>query len=338
MEQNLNAVQKLSRDLAMSAVSLSDDEARFLVDAYYMMQDNRIRTAGQIRSMSSTGEPHAVLAWLLGENEVLEKQVARALDKYSAASPVGEWARSQKGIGPIIAAGLLAHIDITKCPTAGHIWSFAGLDPRVKWHSAADIAQMAKDAGKDIDQVIASVAAKIGRSPGNILRLAQTFARKRSKEEGEDIAVVEITREDALRALKTRPWNASLKTLCWKIGESFVKVSGDENAFYGQLYRKRKLQELADNDVGKFAAQAAAKLENFNIGKGTDAYKAYAAGRLPPAHIHARAKRYAVKMFLSHLHDVWYREHFEEAPPKPFAIAMLGHAHYIEPPSQASGE
>lgn len=37
------------------------------------------------------------------------------------------------GIGPVIAAGLLAHIDIEKAPTVGHIWRFAGLDPTVTW-------------------------------------------------------------------------------------------------------------------------------------------------------------------------------------------------------------
>ena len=32
-----------------------------------------------------------------------------------------------RGIGPIAAATLCAHIDITKCPTVGHIWAFAGM-------------------------------------------------------------------------------------------------------------------------------------------------------------------------------------------------------------------
>ena len=43
------------------------------------------------------------------------------------------WARSIYGIWPVLAAGLLAHIDIEQAPTVGHIWSFAGLDPTKKW-------------------------------------------------------------------------------------------------------------------------------------------------------------------------------------------------------------
>ena len=60
-----------------------------------------------------------------------------------------------------------------------------------------------------------------------------------------------------------------------------------------------------------------AKLEKYKIGKTTDAYKAYSVGKLPPAHIHARAKRYAVKMFISHLHEIWYEVELGKPAPVP---------------------
>ena len=44
-----------------------------------------------------------------------------------------------------------------------------------------------------------------------------------------------------------RPWNASLKTLSWKIGESFVRRSRDEDATYGRFYRERKQLEIERN-------------------------------------------------------------------------------------------
>ena len=40
---------------------------------------------------------------------------------------------SQLGVGPVITAGLLAHLDIERAPSAGHFWSFAGLNPNMKW-------------------------------------------------------------------------------------------------------------------------------------------------------------------------------------------------------------
>lgn len=266
--ETLPPIERLSRDLKRAAVTLTPMEARFLVDAYYQMQENRKRAGNQSRALTESGEPHEVLGWLFDQSHVLEKQVARALDAYSDGHPVGQWSRSIVGIGPVIAAGLLAHIDINKAPTVGHIWRFAGLDPTSEWKKG-----------------------------------------------------------------QKRPWNASLKTLCWKIGESFVKVSGNPKSFYGNVWKERKALEIERNDAGLFKEQAEAKLEKFKIGKTTEAYKWYSQGMLPPGHIHARAKRYAVKLFLAHWHDAAYRNEFGSAPPMPYAIAQLGHAHYIAPPS-----
>jgi len=263
------AIRKLTKDERNATATLGKDEARFLVDAYYQLQDNRIRSDGQVRSMSKDGEPHATLQWLADMNRTLEESIKAALDVYSNSSPVGRWMREQKGIGPVIAAGFLAHLDITKAETAGAFWSFAGLDPRKEWSKG-----------------------------------------------------------------QKRPWNASLKVLCWKLGESFVKVSGYDDAFYGKLYKQRKEIEQAKNEAGEFADQAAAKLERFKIGKGTDAYAAYSQGKLPPAHIHARAKRWAIKVFLSNLHHVMYVEHHGKEPPLPYAIGILGHAHRIPVPGR----
>ena len=263
----MDPVDVLVRDLRKSAIDLGKDEARFLVDSYYQMQDDRKRSDNQLRSIYDTEEPHQILGWLATQNRRMENQIKAALDIYSDNHPAGQWARSQMGIGPVITAGLLAHIDIRKAPTVGHIWNFAGLNPGVTWEKG-----------------------------------------------------------------KRRPWNAELKTLCWKIGESFVKVSGKEDAYYGQVYKSRKESESFRNEKGEFKEQAAQILIDRNIGKDTDAYKAYIKGKLPPAHIHARAKRLAVKLFLSHFHHVWYELEYGQSPPQPYAIAILGHAHYLKPP------
>ncbi|MHB8069867.1 MAG: hypothetical protein ACYDIC_18395, partial [Desulfobaccales bacterium] len=81
----------------------------------------------------------------------------------------------------------------------------------------------------------------------------------------------------------------------------------------------------------EFRDQAVEKLKKFNIGKNTEAYKYYSIGKLPPGHIHARAKRYAVKIFLSHYHARAYELEFGEKPPAPYPLAIMGHAHYIGP-------
>ena len=264
MEETRQSVERLTRDLRNSAILMSNQEARFLVDCYYMLQDNRLRTSAQVRALNEGAEPHLLMGWIEEQSRILENQIKSTLDKFSMANPVGEWSRSICGIGPVIAAGLLAHIDITKAPTVGHIWSFAGLEPNAKWEKG-----------------------------------------------------------------KKRPWNASLKCLCWKIGESFVKVQNNENDIYGQLFVERKAKEIAKNEAGDFEEQAAIGAKR--VGKSTEAYKHYSKGRLPPGHIHARAKRWAVKLFLAHWHEVAYREEYGTAPPNPYPIAHLGHTHKIEP-------
>jgi hypothetical protein len=264
----LDPVTRLTRDIRNAATLLSINEARYLVDSYYQIQEYRKSAGNQARSLVTAGEPNEVISWLFKQQETLEGQIKRALDAWTDSNELGQWSKSIVGIGPVISAGLLAHIDIAKAPTAGHIWRFAGLDPTMKW------------------------------------------------EKGEK-----------------RPWNASLKTLTWKIGESFVKVSNNPKDFYGKIYQERKDLESRRNDEGAFAQQAADKLERFKIGKDTEAYAAYSSGKLPPAHIHSRAKRYAVKLFLAHYQHVGWKLIFKTDPPRPYVIEHLGHGDYIAPPN-----
>jgi hypothetical protein len=268
VKPDLDSIKRLTRDLAQASLTLSDAEARFLVDSYYLMQENRIRAAAQVRELNKTEEPHAILDWLFTQSEVLESQIRRSLDRWSGSKEIGVWLKSITGIGPVLAAGLMAHIDIEKAPTAGHIWSFAGLNPETKWEKNT-----------------------------------------------------------------RRPWNANLKVLCWKIGESFIKVSGNPNDVYGKIYFERKLFEQKRNDSGANAAIAKEKLELKRFKKDTVSYKRYSEGFLPDIQIHRRSSRYAVKLFLAHFHEVYYWLTFHKMPPMPYAMAYLEHAHKIDPPN-----
>ena len=131
--EELEPIKRLNRDLKKAAKDLTATEARFLVDAYYIMQKDRIRADHQQRTLEKAGEPNQLLGWLSENTATLERNIKSALGTYSQHNPVGKWAESIIGIGPVISAGLLAHIDITKAPTVGHIWSFAGLNPTMKW-------------------------------------------------------------------------------------------------------------------------------------------------------------------------------------------------------------
>ena len=266
--ETLPPLERISRDIRRAAVELTDTEARYLVDTYYQVQEFRIASAAQSRSLTDAGEPAAFVTWTQVTLEYVESQIKHALDRYTDNHIVGRWSKSIVGIGPVIAAGLLAHIDITRAPTAGHIWAYAGLDPTKTWERG-----------------------------------------------------------------QKRPWNAKLKVLCWHAGESFVRFHNHPRDVYGHVYAERKALEVERNERGDFRDQAAQILKDKTFRGETVAKAAYEAGRLPDAHIHARAKRYAVKLYLAHWHHVAYETHYGELPPKPYIIEHGGHTHYLAPPN-----
>ncbi len=420
-------VQKLSKDLKKAAKSLSDAEARYSVDLYYAVQDMRKRAANQESAFEKSGEPHEMTSFFAKQMKRLEDQIKLSLDVYSYNHPVGEWLRGNKGIGPVIAAGLLAHIDIRKAPTVGHIWRYAGLDPTMKWHGRGvlDVIKAARKAEKSEWAALLWLSRAIHTRPSTILANAGLIEKEQilTPEQAQAIVIkhghtqplkavfhadnilAEGIAPEALadvykeaysplmrlnesawtkigKSLAKRPWNSELKTLCWKASDSFRKTSGsgtDENprtpSPYGLLYKDRKAKEVAKNEAGEYAETALGIIASKKIGRDKDAYWWYTgewtrnpkfnpaletmmqsvradhpemteAGalevaldslkpelkpKLPPAHIDARAMRYAVKIFLSHLHEIMYKRILKKNPPLPYPIAHLEHVHKIEP-------
>ena len=111
---------------------LGQREARWLVDQYYQIQDFRIQSANQVRQ-SGEEEPNRVLSWMAESMRRLESDIQKALGEFSDQYTIGQWMQSITGIGPVISAGLLSHLDVRECKTAGHFWRFAGMDPTQKW-------------------------------------------------------------------------------------------------------------------------------------------------------------------------------------------------------------
>lgn len=336
----LQPVTKMNKDIKVSAATLSDNQARFLVDTYYQMQNKRIRSAGQVRSMQN--EPHEVLDWLNIQDLFLENQIKGALDVYSANHPVGKWMRSICGIGPVISAGFLSYIDITRCKTAGTIWRFAGLDPTDIWGGRSYAIKLYEQVEADIshkvltfnneiekfDEILKEICRINGR---NYLTYKKKF--KFTEQDENDELKFDLNKKNIIAIMSKRPFSANLKVLCWKLGESFVKVSGNENDFYGKIYIKKKQEITALNEMFHYKEKCKEKLEIYKIGKTTEAYASYSEGKLPKGHIHAMSKRYAVKIFLSHLHEVWFMKQYGVMPPNPIPLKLVNHKNKIEVPN-----
>lgn len=302
---------RLSRDLVVAASTMGDAEARYLVDAYYMTQENRKRTDNQTRSFGEE-EPHVLIAWLAEKNRTIEHQVARALDAYTKGHLMGSWMREVVGIGPVLSAGLLAHIYMgTWCH-------------HCKAHSAlACQARQADPKNHKVDKDTGMTRFLIPHeyTPENSCPTVGHIWQ---------FAGIAGDGQKPWEKGKIRPFNGQLKVLCWKVGQSFMKLSGRPDCYYGRVYRDRKAFEISRNESGQLASQAASQLPHFN--RATEAYKWYAQGKLPPAHIDARARRYAVKLFLSHLHGEWHQRQFGTPAPLPYPIAYLDHVHFIPSP------
>ena len=120
---------------------------------------------------------------------------------------------------------------------------------------------------------------------------------------------------------------------CWLMGESFVKVSGNEKDEYGKLYRKRKEYESAKNERGEYAELARLRIEKGKTARvkmEPGLLAIFESGKLPAAALHERSKRWAVKLFLAHWHEAAYKLHYGVPAPLPYPIAHLGHVHKIE--------
>jgi hypothetical protein len=257
---------RFSRDVRNLTESLDQASARKIVDAYYTLQENRMAFAAQTRELEKQGSPHELVALLYDGLYRMEKALKAPLQQFAGSTVEGKWALEQYGIGPVLAAGLLAHIDITKAPTAGSVWRYAGLDPTQTWEKG-----------------------------------------------------------------QKRPFNAELKTLCWKIGQSFMKFSGKEDCFYGQLYKQDKARRIEKNNAGDYSDFAKSILEKKNF-KVNQTRAKLETGKLSDAQIDAQARRFAVKIFLSHYHAVAYQAHHGTPAPRPYIIAHGDHVHEIAIP------
>jgi hypothetical protein len=259
----LPEIETLERKIRTTAAELPPEEARLLVLLYYQLQEHRIATGNQAKS----GGDNPILLHYHTQLSALEKSLPPLLGRWAQSQTIGKWSLSQIGVGPVMAAGLLAHIDIVKFPSVSHLWSFAGQNPMAKW-------------GKG----------------------------------------------------EKRPWNAQLKVLCWKIGDSFVKLNKHPECYYGRIYAHRKEIEVSRNEQGAFAEQAAQVLENRKI-KEERTLSFYKAGKLPPGHLDMRARRYAVKRFLSHYYVVGFEAAHGTPAPRPYVETVLGHTHIDAPPN-----
>lgn len=245
------------------------EDIKATVSQYYTVQNQRIALNNQVKAAIRAGADCTMLEHYCNQFMVTEKNIKIYLDTYTDNHPIGEWMKGIVGIGPVIAAGLLSYLDITKVRTSGGFLRYIGWD---------------------------------GETP--------------RRKKGEKLT-----------------HNPKARTLCWKLGNSFRMRYNDPNCYYGKLYEAKKAYYKEKNENLEYAERAKKILSEYNYSDGTNSKEAYLAGKLPDAQIDAMAIRFCIKIFLSHLFDVWYMWEYGEYPPVPYAKAHLGHVHIDSVPN-----
>lgn len=317
--------RRLNGDLRKAAATLERDEARYLVDTYYQIQEDRKSHKNRERAAAEDQEPNLFMSWVGGRYVELEAKIKMAMKAYANQSHTGRWTLGLFGFGEVFAGGLIAYLDITRAPNAGSLWRFCGVDGKVEWKSSAKAERIVKENVKRKKPTQAEadkIAIKIGIKPQQL----QQRMRFLLQDEGE--GEIRLTRELLRKAVAMRPWNARAKVLIWKIGDRIRVFSNKKKSYYGPLYREYKARLVVRNEAGDFSDQAAQTLKDVPNHKQK---KILAEGQLPPGQIEARALRWVGKLFLSHWHEVAYYDHYGQVAPKPYALAHLNHAHYIPP-------
>jgi hypothetical protein len=207
------------------------------------------------------------------------------------------------------------------------------LDPSSAWigrDGANKLLSEIEEAQNSDDYLtlIPVIAARMNTTPDSLLRSALMGPDRKT--------LTEPTRKSMLAAMAKRPWNAALKVLAWKLGESFIKTSNKDGDVYGHLILAKRDALAILNESLAFKDAAAEVLKR----SPKHAQRAvYLTGRLPAGHILSRAKRYGVKLFFAHLFEVSWQLKYGTESPRPFIFTEeakklgLDHTHWMHAPN-----
>ena len=343
--------RRLSADLRKAAETMSDTEVRYLIDLYYSLQEGRKRGDNQLRASSADQEPNTLTAFLSQQVAAMEGACNSALQIVARRTRTGRWLMGIKGISGVLTAGLLASVDIAHAPTAASVWRFAGLDPSWQWlgkEKASKLYTEVRDThlwGRTPQDLLPELARRVNTPEQGLLARVERQTRPRhAMQEVRPLEEVldHLTRTQLTKALATRPWNAGLKTLTWKIMDCLVKVQNRDDApYYCTVYTERKQREWRNNFAGLFHEQCTEALTRnltplqrpwysglydpaplmvqWRAGENPSTWtlpepQDGGVPMLPPGRIELRARRIAVKKFLADLHYCLYEEHYGRPP------------------------
>jgi len=278
--------------------------------------------------LEKTEEKNELITFFYRNFNKIERQIKTSLDLYTDQHIPSRWAKTIEGIGPIISGCLYANIDVTKAEYAGQVWSFAGLNPDQEWLSVEDSTVLVKKC-KDllggpipVDEHIQWLSGTLRRPYDSLSKFCYQYST---------VVKGKLDWVGIRKAVSRRPYNADLKQTCYWIGQDLIFHGAGTD--YRGYYDSRKAYEFGNNQRGEYKKLAKEQLKKYNFDPEKVAYKWYIKGMLPPGHIDSRCRRWLVKQFLTHYHQVAYYERYGVMPAKPYVIGVLGHSGEIPCPN-----
>ena len=247
-----------SHTQGMSAASAFENrDLRWIASAFESAQAQRIRTGEEIRAQiknqsdgnrfvapNGSTDVDALLSRIragasspslttLGDNYRRqwheERDLLRLLSERIALHPAWSWLERVRGVGPSLAARLLARLDIERAPTPSSFWSYCGL--------ATVAAEMyrCEQCGYELSLPAGRVVRPAHRIPGTGQPCTGSLA---AAEDGpRRVAQPRPSRGE------NAPYDREAKKLCYLIGISFVRQ--------GESYRRYYNEQRARLDVAK---------------------------------------------------------------------------------------
>jgi len=246
-----------ARDDGLSAAQGDGEhrDLRWIAAAFETAQAQRLRTGEQIRALvgrtnghgaagngahdidalvariraGASPEPLSALGDEYRRQWSEERELMRVMSERIAKHPAWPWLERVRGIGPSLAARLLARLDIDRAPTPSSFWSYCGLAT-----VAAEIYRCA-----ECGYELSLPAGRHVRSGHRIPGTSQSCA-----------GALEPAGQGARRVAQPRPtrgenapYDREAKKLCYLIGISFVRQ--------GDAYRRYYREQRARLDVAK---------------------------------------------------------------------------------------
>jgi hypothetical protein len=100
---------------------MNAERIRNLVEIYYDVQDVRIRSFNRLRQIGSVEGMHPEAL------KKLETEIKKYIENEIKTEPIAKWLLKTKGIGSVLAGGILSYFDVSKTEHVSSFWKYAGL-------------------------------------------------------------------------------------------------------------------------------------------------------------------------------------------------------------------